>query len=62
MLTLVLTLIVIGVLLYLVNRFIPMDEKIKTILNWVVPIATVLWLMYAFGVFKHLGGGVPQVP
>lgn len=44
-------LIVVGVLLWLVNRFIPMQGTIKSILNAVVVIATVLWLMNIFGLF-----------
>ena len=43
------TLIVIGVLLWLVNTYIPMDAKIKKILNVVVVVVVVLWLLWAFG-------------
>jgi hypothetical protein len=52
--TLVLTLIVIGVLLWLVNRFIPMQGQIKGILNGVVVIAVVIWLLRVFGLFDYL--------
>jgi uncharacterized BrkB/YihY/UPF0761 family membrane protein len=52
---LVVTLIVIGVLLWLVNSYIPMDPKIKQILNVVIVIAVVLWLLSAFGLFSYLG-------
>ena len=52
--TLVLALIVIGVLLWLVNRFIPMQGQIKGILNGVVVIAVVLWLLKVFGLFDYL--------
>ena len=55
LISLVIVLIVIGVLLYLVNSYIPMDAKIKQILNVVVVIAVVLWLLYAFF------GGLPTV-
>lgn len=51
---LVIVLIVVGVLLWLVNRFIPMDGKIKSILNIVVVIAVVLWLLSVFGLFSSL--------
>jgi hypothetical protein len=51
--TVVLTLIVVGVLLWLVNTYIPMDGKIKSILNGVVVIAVVLWLLYGFGILGH---------
>ena len=51
----VLMLIVVGVLLWLINTYIPMDAKIKSILNVVVVIAVVIWLLYAFGVLGHSG-------
>ncbi len=51
----VLTLIVVGVLLWLINTFIPMDGTIKRILNIVVVIAVVLWLLYGFGVLNGSG-------
>ena len=47
-------LLVVGILLWLVNRFIPMEGTIKSILNAVVVIATVLWLMNIFGLFHSL--------
>ena len=47
-------LIVVGVLLWLVNNYLPMDGKIKSILNVVVVIAVVLWLLQAFGVLGSL--------
>lgn len=52
--TLVITLIVVGVLLWLVNTYIPMDGKIKKILNIVVVVVVVLWLLNVFGVFNGL--------
>jgi hypothetical protein len=51
----VLTLIVVGVLLWLINRFIPMQSTIKSILNIVVVIAVVLWLLYGFGIISNSG-------
>ena len=51
---LVIVLIVVGVLLWLVNTYIPMDAKIKQIMNVVVVIAVVLWLLSAFGVFGSI--------
>jgi hypothetical protein len=48
----VLTLIIIGVLLWLIN-LIPMQSTIKSILNAVVVIAVVLWLLYGFGIISH---------
>lgn len=53
---LVIVLIVVGVLLWAVNTYIPMDGKIKSILNVVVVIAVVLWLLQAFGVLDSLSG------
>ena len=55
LLTVVLTLIVVGVLLWLVNTYIPMAGSIKTILNAVVVIAVILWLLYGFGILSHSG-------
>ena len=54
LLNIVVTLIVVGVLLWLVNRFIPMAGSIKTILNAVVVICVVLWLLNVFGLFHSL--------
>jgi len=48
LINLVLILIVIGVLLWLVNNYIPMDGKIKQIINAVVVIAVVIWLIQLF--------------
>jgi len=47
-------LIVVGVLLWLVNTYIPMDGKIKKILNIVVVIVVIVWLLKAFGLFDSL--------
>jgi hypothetical protein len=52
----VLVLIVVGVVLWLINAFIPMARPIKSILNAVVIIAVVLWLLSAFGVIGSLPG------
>lgn len=53
-LNVILVLIVVGVLLWLINNYIPMDSKIKSILNGVVVIVVVLWLLKAFGVLGSL--------
>lgn len=47
-------LIVVGILLWLINRFIPMQGTIKSILNAVVVIAVVLWLLNVFGLLSSL--------
>ena len=52
--TVVLTLAVVGLLLWLVNRFIPMQGQIKGILNGVVVIAVILWLVKIFGLLDYL--------
>jgi hypothetical protein len=49
-----LVLIVVGVLLWLINRFIPMQGTIKSILNAVVVIVVVLWLLNVFGLLHSL--------
>lgn len=55
LISVVFILIVVGVLLWLANNYIPMDNKIKTIMNAVVVIAVILWLLSAFGVLGSLG-------
>jgi hypothetical protein len=62
LISITITLIVIGVLLWLVNTYIPMQGTIKKILNAVVVISVVIWLLFAFGVLNHSSGiHVPQV-
>lgn len=48
---LIVILVVVGVIMYLVNTFIPMEGKIKTLLNVAVVIFLVIWLLQAFGLF-----------
>jgi hypothetical protein len=54
LISVVVVLIVVGVLLWAANTYIPMDGKIKSIMNVVVVIAVVLWLLSAFGVLGSL--------
>jgi hypothetical protein len=61
LITVIIVLLVVGVLLWLVNTYIPMDGKIKSILNAVVVIAVVIWLLQVFGLLEtlkniHIGG------
>jgi hypothetical protein len=49
----IVVLVVVGVVLWLINRFIPMAGSIKTILNVVVVIAVILWLLNIFGILSH---------
>ena len=51
---LVVTLVVVGVLLWLLNNYVPMDGKIKRIINIVVVIVVVIWLLQAFGLLGSL--------
>jgi predicted membrane protein len=50
LISIILALVVAGVVLWLINTYIPMDGKIKSILNIVVVIIVILWLLSAFGV------------
>jgi 1-acyl-sn-glycerol-3-phosphate acyltransferase len=62
LISVIVTLIVVGVLLWLVNSYIPMAGSIKKILNAVVVICVVVWLLFAFGVLNHAGDiHVPQM-
>ncbi|MGQ7870363.1 Thivi_2564 family membrane protein [Sunxiuqinia sp. sy24] len=54
LLSILIVILVVGVLLWIINSFIPMDRKIKQIFNIVVVIALVIWLLKAFGVFNYL--------
>ena len=49
LLTILLILVIAGVILWLINTYIPMDRKIKSILNVVVVIIVIIWLLQAFG-------------
>jgi hypothetical protein len=60
LLSVVLTLIVIGVLLWLVNNYIPMQGTIKSIMNIVVVVCVVIWLLHIFGIIN--GGHEVTVP
>ena len=52
----VIALIVVGVILWLINNYLPMDGKIKNILNVVVVIVVILWLLQAFGLIGAISG------
>lgn len=62
LISVVLTLIVIGVLLWLVQTQIPMDATVKTIIHTVVIIIVVIWLLQVFGLLGPIGGiAVPRL-
>jgi hypothetical protein len=62
LLSLVLTLIVVGVLLWALNTYVPMDGKIKNLINIIVIICVVVYVISAFGLFHHMDAvRVPQV-
>ena len=52
--TVIITIVAVGLLLWIVNRFIPMQGQIKSILNGVVVVVLILWIANLFGVFAHL--------
>lgn len=54
LITILVVLIVTGVILYLINNYIPMDGKIKRILNIVVVILVIVWLLKVFGLLTYL--------
>jgi len=56
LISLIITLIVVGVLLWLVNSYIPMDYKIKRIFNIVVVVAVVVWLLNVFRLMDSIRG------
>ncbi len=54
-LTIILVLVLVGLGLWAINKWIPMDPKVKSILNVVAIIALILWLLKVFGVIEALG-------
>lgn len=52
LINLIVALVIVGVILFLINNYLPMDGKIKNILNIVVTIVVILWLLQAFGVLS----------
>jgi hypothetical protein len=61
MLHLLIFLAVVGVLLWAVNTYIPMDAKIKQIINVVAIICVVVWLLEIFGVLGLVDVPVPRL-
>ncbi len=55
LITVIITLVVVGLILWLINTYVPMASSIKSILNIVVIIAVIIWLLRVFGVW---GGAV----
>lgn len=53
-LTIFVVLIIFGVLLWLVNKYVPMDAKIKTIINVVAVIIVIIWLLQVLGILNML--------
>jgi hypothetical protein len=56
LISVVVVLVVVGVILWLINNYIPMDAKIKTVLNVVVLIVVCIWLLQAFGLMGNVHG------
>lgn len=56
---LIVVLVVVGVVLWMVNNLIPIDPKIRTIINVIVVLAVCLWLLDSFGLLH--GGPVLRV-
>ena len=54
LLSLILTIVVVGVVLWLINTYVPMQSTVKSILNIVVVIVLVVWLLNAFGLIGPL--------
>jgi hypothetical protein len=54
LITILITLVVVGVVLWLINTYIPMDGKIKKILNVAVVIILILWLLSAVGILGNI--------
>ena len=55
LISVLITLVIIGIILWAINAYVPMDSKIKSILNVVVVIGVIIWLLQVFGVLQNLG-------
>lgn len=56
LLSVIIVIVLVGVLLWAINSFIPMDSKIRNILNAVVVIVLLVWLLQAFGILGSISG------
>jgi hypothetical protein len=56
LINLIIILVVVGVILWAINAYIPMQSNIKKILNVVVVIAVIIWLLSVFGVIGNISG------
>lgn len=61
LISLVVTLMIVGILLWVINTYIPLDPKIKQIINVVVIICVVIWLLRVFGILGAFDVPVPRV-
>ena len=52
LISIIITLVIVGLILWLINRFIPMASSIKTILNIVVVIVVIIWLLKKFNIWN----------
>ena len=59
MIGIVLTLIVIGVLLFFEEKYLPVDAQFKQIIRWVVILCVIVWLLYCFGILPLGGHDIP---
>lgn len=56
LISLIVTLLIVGVILWLINNYLPIDGAIKKILNAVVVIVVILWLLSVFGILGSMSG------
>jgi len=56
LISVIVTLVVVGVIMWVVNTYMPMDAKIKQVLNVVVLIVVVVWLLQVFGILGSIDG------
>lgn len=61
LINLVIGLVILGILLWLINAYVPMDGRIKQLVNVVIVVGAVLWALQAFGVFAMGGPLMPLV-
>jgi hypothetical protein len=55
LITLIIVLVLVGLILWMINSYIPMQATIKKILNAVVVVVVILWLLSVFGILDNIG-------
>jgi predicted membrane protein len=56
LLSVIVAIVIVGIVLWIINQFIPMEARVKQILNIVVILILLIWVLQGFGFFGYLRG------